>query len=287
MGAAEASGAGDAPGFERVVCGIDRTAISREAAHQARAVAGEEAHLLGVAVWDPGEAMYEGVNAPDIVAELRRWSETALRKAERELPGLEPRLVEGAVVAGLLDAIADADADLVAVGAHGRARFAPALGSMAQAMAHKAPCSVLVARGSAHADFPRKILHAADGSPESLEAARVAGRIAARSGAQVVSLSVGRDVGRAQGLAEESLALLEAGAREPIPEQRQGGPPRRIAEVAGSIGASLITMGSRGHTGLRSLGSVSERVARRAPCSVLIVRRSGNPPAEPSATTTD
>jgi nucleotide-binding universal stress UspA family protein len=36
--------------------------------------------------------------------------------------------------------------------------------------------------------------------------------------------------------------------------------------------ADLLVVGSRGVTGLRALGSVSERVAHRAPCSLLVVR---------------
>ncbi len=273
--------------FERIVCGIDHGAISREAARQAKAVGEEDAQLWGVSAWDPGMAMHAGVHAAEVADDLRREAVAALRRAEKDIPGLHPILIRGAVVAGMLEAVTEVGGDLVAVGAHGKARFTPVIGSMAWSMAHSAPCSVLVARADAHDDFPRKILHAADGSPESLDAARVAGRLAARTGAQVISLSVGSDLERAQDLAAESVALLEEAGREPIPEARDGSPHRRIAEVAGSIGASLITMGSRGRTGVRSLGSVSEHVARLAPCSVLIVRRSAHPAIEPSASTTD
>jgi nucleotide-binding universal stress UspA family protein len=38
---------------------------------------------------------------------------------------------------------------------------------------------------------------------------------------------------------------------------------------------------SRGLTGVKALGSVSERVAHRASCSVLIVRRKAHPEPEP------
>ena len=45
-------------------------------------------------------------------------------------------------------------------------------------------------------------------------------------------------------------------------------------EVAGraACGADLLVLGSRGLHGLKSLGSVSERVAHQALCSTLIVR---------------
>jgi nucleotide-binding universal stress UspA family protein len=40
-------------------------------------------------------------------------------------------------------------------------------------------------------------------------------------------------------------------------------------------GADLLVVGSRGLTGVRALGSISERVAHRAGCSVLVVRGPG------------
>lgn len=47
-----------------------------------------------------------------------------------------------------------------------------------------------------------------------------------------------------------------------------------IAHLAGELGANLVVMGTRGHTGLKHvlLGSVAERTLRHAPCSVLIVK---------------
>ena len=42
--------------------------------------------------------------------------------------------------------------------------------------------------------------------------------------------------------------------------------------VAAAEQADLVVIGSRGLHGLASLGSVSERVAHRARCSVLVVR---------------
>jgi nucleotide-binding universal stress UspA family protein len=56
-------------------------------------------------------------------------------------------------------------------------------------------------------------------------------------------------------------------------EVRAGSPHREIVARANELEAGLVVMGSRGQTGLKALGSVSERVAHRSPCSVLIVRR--------------
>ena len=49
-----------------------------------------------------------------------------------------------------------------------------------------------------------------------------------------------------------------------------------IVDLAEDLGADLIIMGTRGHTGLKHvlLGSVAERTLRHAPCSVLTVKGS-------------
>lgn len=53
-----------------------------------------------------------------------------------------------------------------------------------------------------------------------------------------------------------------------------GDPAAVILEVAQEIGAGLIVMGTHGRTGLRRLlmGSVAERVVRKASCPVLTLR---------------
>ncbi len=53
-------------------------------------------------------------------------------------------------------------------------------------------------------------------------------------------------------------------------------PSEAILAAAGELGADLIVMGTRGHTGLKHvlLGSVAERTLRLAPCSVLTVKES-------------
>jgi universal stress protein A len=53
-----------------------------------------------------------------------------------------------------------------------------------------------------------------------------------------------------------------------------GPPVDGIVEGAGSVGADLIVIGTRGLTGLKHviLGSVAERTIRSAPCPVLAVK---------------
>jgi len=86
----------------------------------------------------------------------------------------------------------------------------------------------------------------------------------------------------------EKLAEMERSARESllalVPEELRGvphdveigrGSPREVlCRLAAEWKATLLVLSTRGHTGLKHLllGSVAERVAQRAPCSVLLLR---------------
>jgi nucleotide-binding universal stress UspA family protein len=58
------------------------------------------------------------------------------------------------------------------------------------------------------------------------------------------------------------------------PEVAEGVPAEEILRVARERDVDLIVMGTHGHTGLAHvlLGSIAEKVVRRAPCPVLTVR---------------
>jgi nucleotide-binding universal stress UspA family protein len=73
-------------------------------------------------------------------------------------------------------------------------------------------------------------------------------------------------------LARETAELLEATGREPVVVEVSGDPDEGIVRVAAQIDASLVVIGSRGLEGIKALSSVSERVVRMAPCSVLVAR---------------
>jgi nucleotide-binding universal stress UspA family protein len=61
---------------------------------------------------------------------------------------------------------------------------------------------------------------------------------------------------------------------KPKPEVRLGTPFYEIIQFAKETNADLIVMGTHGHSGLAHmlLGSVTEKVVRKAPCPVLTVR---------------
>ncbi len=258
--------------FERVTCGIDGTPESFECMSHAMAVAGPEAAVAAVAVVDRGLALHAGIHADAVERDLSESAERALRRVRAAYPRVTASILRGAEASGFLDAARDAGSDLVAVGSHDSSRaMGIALGSVATSVIHRAPCSVLVARAQTAIPFPDAILIATDGSDDAGQAVAAAARIAYRYGSRVALLQVGDPQG-GRSVAEDAMRVIEVAGAEPWIEVRRGSPTREIERFASECGASLLVVGSRGLSGVRALGSVSERVAHRAPCSVLIVR---------------
>jgi len=79
----------------------------------------------------------------------------------------------------------------------------------------------------------------------------------------------------AAALLEDTADRLRRSGFVAVASLRDGDPRQVIVDYARESGADLIVVGSHGKTGLdRMLGSVSNSVARHAPCSVEIVRPS-------------
>ena len=135
------------------------------------------------------------------------------------------------------------------------------MGSVATEVIHKAPCSVLVARKRSDA-FPHKIVVGIDGSPQSLAAYAVAKDLAERFETELVPVRAHGGKQVEQGVVDRFVGHF----REELPDEPV------TALIAASADADLLVVGSRGLHGVKALGSVSERVAHQARCSVLIVR---------------
>jgi nucleotide-binding universal stress UspA family protein len=120
----------------------------------------------------------------------------------------------------------------------------------------------------------REILLATDFSPSSDEALRVAAQLARQLGARLHIVHVSRngdphgayELSRlAAGFASHEIAVTTA--------HKFGEAAERILAHARDAGVDLIVVGTHGRTGVTRaiLGSVAERVTRRAPCPVLTV----------------
>jgi len=141
--------------------------------------------------------------------------------------------------------------------------------------------------------FPTRILVATDGSREAQLAATTAADLAKSTDSELHVVHVGESPlvyhperhayrakyeeheKEAQRLLEAEVERIEAaGATEAQAHLRMGRADEEIVELAQSIHAGLIVMGSRGQGRLRRalVGSVSESVVRHAHCPVTIVR---------------
>jgi nucleotide-binding universal stress UspA family protein len=259
--------------LRRLICAVDASASSRLAVAQAAELAEPQAELIAAGVVDPAEAMHGGVHASSVLRDLRSQCRTALAEVSGAHAGIEAVALEGREVPALSGLAEERDADLIAVGSHGGSRaIGIVLGSVATGLVHRAPCPVLVAR-PAPGTFPQPILLASDGSEESWRAAGLVAAIAARARGPVVIVSVGDGDDPTEGAAEaQATWLAEEAGTEASVLVRDGEPSLRITETAELLQSGLVVIGSRGRTGLRALGSVSERVASEAGCSVLIAR---------------
>lgn len=248
--------------FARVLVGVDGTEAGYDACRQARLLAAPDAAVEAVAVVHLADAIQVGLEAQRAVDVLREEAEAALAEAGRILgPGAGSRFVNGFATAALLREIEAFRADTIAIGSHGHRRLTEILiGGVAGELIHSAPCSVLVARRQPGA-FPGRIIVGVDGSEQAGTALVVAEELARRVGAQVeaVVATQGKDV---------DLDRVRQGA----PGAREIAAHPADALVAASAAAGLLVVGSRGLHGVHALGSVSERVAHRARCSVLVVR---------------
>jgi nucleotide-binding universal stress UspA family protein len=295
--------------FSRVLVATDLQADSFEAVVQADALArATHAALAVVAV---------AVHAPTTEA-FARFSESAqssisgriealasrLEARVRELTGREPHAYAGFVdpgdvVEAILARARSWRADLLVAGTHDRRGLAELLlGSVADSLLRRAPCSMLLARPS-----PGRgpVVVACDLEGDTAHLVAVAAALARARGVDLVAVhAIDARPSDAQLVAN----ALFAGQPPTTPTHAELDGLRHVARAAiqtaldavganGSIDlaegrastallertrahdASLLVTGTAGRRGLArlALGSVAEELARRAPCSVLVVRQ--------------
>ena len=195
------------------------------------------------------------------------------------------------------------DVDVIIMGTHGRRGLRRlALGSVAEEVTRKAPCPVLTV-GQPKTEEPaqpsiKRILVPIDFSEHSREALRTARELAALYEAHLdlahvveetlhpafYGPTVGSIYDAQPNIEEKTVEQLERFYQETEGPEGQaefhagpGRAPRALAEAAQEREADLIVMATHGRTGLERflVGSVTEKVVRRAPCPVLTVRSFG------------
>jgi nucleotide-binding universal stress UspA family protein len=266
--------AADSPAavFTRILCGVDGSAEGHEAVSQASNLAYSESEMILCGVWNTGSTVALGWSPPVARAPFapRETIETGIAEARllvANRPVVHENIVQGPAAPMLVAEARRSRATLAAVGTHNRPRLPGILlGSVATELLHECPCSVLIARSpGGPPPFPRTVMVATDGSEGSRPAVQVAASLAIRLRAdlQAVVATGSGDIDSAA-----VRAALDA-TGHPIPIQEH--PEAPVTALCG-LHPDLLVVGSRGLHGLRSLGSVSERVAHEAKCSVLVVR---------------
>ena len=249
--------------FDRIVCGIDESESALEAARQAERLREPLGTLHLAAVVEVATAAHAGWAMGHVLVELDHTAQASLDAAVEVVHPATRTFVAGEPVKTLLDAIDEHSATLVAVGFGGHHRAVGIMvGTVGTTLLHQAPCSVLVARPPRDdRPFPASIVVGVDGSPASLAAAGVAQGIAERFDSELAIVTATG----AQQVDMEAVHELT-----PYVIVDPGKPVDVLVGLAEQ--ADLLVVGSRGLHGLKALGSVSERVGHRAPCSVLVVR---------------
>ena len=260
--------------------------VVRSALAVARA-AGARVHLVHVV---PGGAQVVGLETgrgEDFDLELNVWFEEKLRKQITRLGIRETELAGAEVLAGtphrvLVDAAGKAGADLLVVGATGSGPVAAELlGSTADRILRKASCPVLVVRGELPVP-PRRVLAPVDLSPLSGDSYRCGLDLLAQLGRsqeiEVRTVYAASLVKKPVRQCTEELRrfLLENRADAPFDLETAVLPGEARAEILHEIAENpvdLVMLGTHGRGGLDRLmlGSVASAVARKAPCSVLLI----------------
>lgn len=253
--------------FGRVLVGVDGSPEALEAARQAAVLAAGPVRLL--AAYDIASGLVGGTGpfVPTYYDDdaQRKEAEAAVacvRDELKEIVSPTGKVVRGNPWAALLREIKQDQDTLVALGSHGAGRARGFfVGSTATELIHKAPCSVLIAR-TADEQWPKRIVVGIDGSPESAVAYAAARDLSERFGAELWPVVAHGG----KGVDERMVGMIVDYHHEDSPDDPVG------ALVAAGAEADLLVVGSRGLHGFKSFGSVSERVAHHAGCSVLIVR---------------
>ena len=250
--------------FARVVVGVDGTDWGFEALRQALALApAEDSRVDAVTALHTSPAARAGFEAAhwvDVLSEEAAAARDAAATILGDRAGSSARIARGTPLHVLRQARDESHATLLVLGARYSSRFLGImLGDTASELLHDGSCSVLLARPQQEGAWqPRRVVLGLDGSAPALTALATADELASRVGATV-----------------EVVCATSGGSP---PEGAWTGrvdswaPAQPVAALVGrSREADLVIVGSRGLHGLRALGSVSERVAHWAHCSVLVV----------------
>lgn len=294
--------------FSKVLCATDLSPQADEAMRQAAAVAGLYSAKLVVFHAMPSPT----ASSPFFPQLALQQNEQFVALERRVLEALHQRVAtvigrgthvevvlgSGSAHSAIVQTAEKAGADLIVVGGEGPKGVARALlGAVAERVVRYAHAPVWVARAAGGAG---PVIVGTDFSPPATAATELAVDYARRAQAKLMvvhglsieklvpapgppvdqpafptwsmaEIQTMRDAARTKCAAVASSAGVEV---EVVVNDEA--PGRALPALASSSAARLICVGTAGHTGLARvlLGSVAEEIVRKAPCPVLVTRRS-------------
>ena len=305
--------------IRRILCPVDFSDFSKRSVAHGLAVArryGSKATVLHVVPPIPAVAYTADIPPPELTGltgeEREELRARLLRFAEPGRPSevrVEAVVREGETVPEILEEAASMDADLIALGTHGRSGFERLLlGSVTEKLLRKARCPVLtVPLGSPDPAlddpaFFKRILCPIDFSECSLSALRYALSMAEENDAELVVLYVvpsdfvplpeqptGEALDQTISVAEFFIKREQHARRllnDAVPEAARtycsidtrmahGKPSAEILRLARERRSDLIVIGvqGRGAADVAVFGSTTQQVVRHASCPVLTLRQ--------------
>ncbi|HIE30868.1 MAG TPA: universal stress protein [Methanosarcinales archaeon] len=194
---------------------------------------------------------------------------------------LEAMVMRGSPHNEIVRAQKDIDASLIILGACGADHIEDeTIGSIAERVLRGARCHILLVRDKLkNDDFYKNVLIPSDGSIDAEYAATFAASIAHRYHANLTVCSMihigsKREMTEAEQITADVVTLGEAKGVETDSLIWEGKPAVEILKVINTKKIDLTVIGytGKGRVSKWILGSVSEKVARTAPCSVFVVK---------------
>jgi nucleotide-binding universal stress UspA family protein len=301
--------------YRKIIVGHDGSDQAQDALALGRMLAGDTgASLMLVHVFRRDIPIVPGWEAH--VEAVRTEAERVLDDAASQLEGVEVEthaVGSSSPARGLQDLAETENADLIIVGSSHRGRVGRVLmGTVSDRLFAGAPCAVAIApRGfSDRSDDDMRVIGVAfDGSPDSRAALEEAARLGEATNATLRVFAVAQsslyfgyppipttfDHEEAFRSMKEHLENELAKALESLPRELRAsghvlsGDAAELLASKAEEGMDLLVAGSRGYGPARRvlIGSVSSKLARSAPCPLLVVPRTAehSGAVEPAAVT--
>lgn len=292
--------------IHRIIAGIDLSPHSRNALREAaRLAAFDESTLTVLHVVEQSlvDAIGQSLklDGPGVIAHIGKSLQKFIADAGVDTTNLKCEIAVGHAFVELMKSCKAHAADLLVMGSRGSQHGPGTIGAIATKCIRKAPPDVLVVKEDITGPH-QHIIACVDFSETSAKALRIARRIAEQDGATLDCLYVDQS---ALALAADyggylpPLPATDGGSvdvwqkdldafTEPLLRNNSISQTRNIVmermsirdaimELVSTTKATLVTLGTRGKTDLRSLimGTTAEKIVRHAPCSILAVKPDG------------